>query len=288
MKTWLKHVRGATALLDLRGEEQLDSGIGRALFIQTRTHIIAGCYQTKSPIPDVLTKLTQKSRNRSANLLDDLTLIVFQFCNVRAVSPFHPLKTQSEATTRAIIAGYTSIGQALTNWEDGLPSSFLSLTLPVSRASSDVLSEQYEVYEDIWTAGIINNYRANSILVHEALISQLSFLRDRYYHNLNEVLDLEDGISQSRRRILSLIESICASVPYLLHTSCAVAGIGLLVPLYVSAQISPQDAPMSHVTRGWMIGRLEKIGREMGVTQATMLAGLLRQQVEVTDLLKGE
>jgi hypothetical protein len=286
MKSWLKHIKGATALLDLRGEEQLDSEFGRTLFIQARTQIISGCYQTRSPIPDIVVQLSKKCHDRSADLLEDLFLIVFHFCNIRAETPFHPPTTQSGSATRATISSCTSIAQALADWHDRLPAGLLPSTVSTGRTSSDILSEHCDIYEDIWTAGIANNYRATSILVHEALINQLAFLRDHYSHNLNDVLELEDQISHSRSTILSLIDAVCASVPSLLQSNLAAAGVGLLWTLYVAAQISPRAAPLHDATRSWIIGRLEKIGAEMGVRQATTLAGLLHKKVEVTELLK--
>jgi hypothetical protein len=285
MRSWLKHIKGATALLELRGEEQLDTEFGCTLFTQARSQIISGCYQTRSPIPDIAIQLSRKFRNGRVDPLEDLNLIVIQFCNIRAVTSFHPPATQSESTTRATIGRYTSIAQALADWHDGLPATFSPSIVSTSSASSEILSEYYDVYEDIWTAGIANKYRTHSILVHEALINQLDFLRDRCLHDINEVWELEDQISHSRSTILFLITSVCASVPSLLLSNFAAAGVGLLWTLYVSAQISPRAAPLHDATRNWIIGRLEKIGAEMGVRQATMLAGLLQQKLEVTDLL---
>ncbi|KAK5281075.1 hypothetical protein LTR20_002464 [Exophiala xenobiotica] len=286
MTTWLNHVKGAAALLDLRGEEQLDSELGRSLFIQARTYIIASCYLTRSPIPDIVIQLSQRCRDRSADPLEDLSLIIFQFCNIRAGIPFNPPPNQSESTTRVTAAHYTSVAEQLANWHAGLSPTFLPLIVNVGKGSSDILSEHYDVYEDIWTAAIVNNYRANHLLVHEALISQLAFLRVRYCQDPTELLKLEDQISRSRSTILSLIDAICASVPSLLHTKCAAAGVGLLWPLYVAAQISPRTAPVLAATRVWIIGRLTKIDTDMGLHQAAMLAGLLYEDIEVTELLK--
>ncbi|KAK5474409.1 hypothetical protein LTR43_006403 [Exophiala xenobiotica] len=286
MTTWLNHVKGAAALLDLRGEEQLDSELGRSLFIQARTYIIASCYLTRSPIPDIVIQLSQRCRDRSADPLEDLSLIIFQFCNIRAGIPFNPPPNQSESTTRVTAAHYTSVAEQLANWHAGLSPTFLPLIVTVGKGSSDILSEHYDVYEDTWTAAIVNNYRANHLLVHEALISQLAFLRVRYCQDPTELLKLEDQISRSRSTILSLINAICASVPSLLQTKCAAAGVGLLWPLYVAAQISPRTAPVLAATRVWIIGRLTKIDTDMGLHQAAMLAGLLYEDIEVTELLK--
>jgi hypothetical protein len=78
MSNWLNHVKGATALLELRGEEQLDSELGRNLFIQARTYIIASCYQTRSSIPDIVVQLSQRCRDRNADPVEDLNLIVLE------------------------------------------------------------------------------------------------------------------------------------------------------------------------------------------------------------------
>ncbi|MCJ1326311.1 hypothetical protein MMC10_002975 [Thelotrema lepadinum] len=288
MRYWLNHIHGAAALLDLRGEEQLNTDLGRKLFTQTRTQIISACYQTRSPIPSVVIQLSQKIRNSSTDPVEGLVLICFDFVDIRARIPFHPPASQTECTTRATIGSYTSIAQALADWHDGIPAKYLPSTVSTDSASSELLSQTYDVYEDIWTAGIANNYRANSILVHEAMISQLYFLQHHYALDLTEALELDEQISRSRLVISSLIDKICASVPYLLQSQSAAAGVGLLWALYISAQIAPRSASLDDVARTWTIRCLDKIGTEMGVRQATTLAGFLRNKVEVTDLFKDE
>jgi hypothetical protein len=290
MKSWLNHIKGATALLELRGEEQLDSEFSRILFTLTRTHIISGCYQTRSPIPDIVVQLSQKHRtqkcdDKSVHQLDDLVPIIFDFCNIRSASPFRPSKSQSESTSRTVISSLSSIARALAKWSDGIATVFAPSIIPTKISNPDVLSEHFEIYDDIWTAAFVNYYRTNSILVHEALISQLLFMRDNYCLDLDELLELEGQIALSRSMIISLVDAVCASVPGLLKSDLAAAGVNLLWTLYVSAQISPQTAPLPVATRSWITGRLEKIGKEMGVRQATTLAMILHQQGEVTELL---
>jgi hypothetical protein len=282
----LTHIKGATALLDLRGEDQLDSELGCSLFIQARTQIIAGCYQTRTPVPDIVVKLSlsQRSSNRILDLVRDIIPSVSHMCNTRAEIPFTPPPSQSEFTTRATIAHYTSVAQTYANWYTSLSTGFLPITLSASSADPDVLSGYYHVYEDIWMTGLANNYRANSIIVHEALISQLCFLQSHYAHDVNEILELEDQIAHSRSRVLSLVDAVCASVPALLQTKSAAAGVGLLWVLYLSGQISPWIVPIPDSTRTWIIRRLEKIGTEMGVRQATTLAFLLREKLEVPEI----
>jgi hypothetical protein len=293
MKSWLNHIKGATVLLELRGEDQLDSEFRRILFTLTRTHIISGCYQTRSPIPDIVVQLSQKYRgqkcdDKSVHQLENLVPIIFDFCNIRSVTPFRPSKSQSEFTTRTVISSLSSMAHALAKWSDGIAAVFAPSIIPTESSDPNILSEHFEIYDDIWTAAYVNYYRTNNILVHEALISQLLFMRDNYRLDVDELLELEDQITQSRSIIMSLVDGVCASVPGLLQSELAAAGVNLLWALYVSAQISPKTAPVRVATRSWIIGRLEKIGTEMGVRQATTLAMILHQQGEVTDLLKDD
>ena len=284
MKSWLKHINGATALLELRGEAQLESEFGRTLFAQARTQIIAGCYQTRSPVPQVVVQLSEKCSSMSTDPLENLNSIAFRLCNLKAATSFHPPSTQSESTTRIIIARCTSIAEALTAWHAGLANTFHPTTVFNNNKFPDILSSYHDIYEDIWTGGINNNYRANSILVHETLINQLLFLLDKS-SNISEILSLKSQLSQVRATIIDLVDAVCASVPNLLQSHFAAAGVALLWPLYLSGQISQRTAPLPATTRAWIIGRLEKICKEMGVRQAGMLAGLLRQRIEVTELL---
>jgi hypothetical protein len=41
MASWLQHMRGAMSLLKLRGDQQLETHIGRRLFVQMRTNVVS-------------------------------------------------------------------------------------------------------------------------------------------------------------------------------------------------------------------------------------------------------
>lgn len=55
---WETHIQGATALLELRGQEQFSSERGGQLFIQLRTQIVSGVlslFQLAHQSPSLLT-----------------------------------------------------------------------------------------------------------------------------------------------------------------------------------------------------------------------------------------
>ena len=41
MDAWTKHVTGAASLLDFRGKEQLETEIGRQLFVHLRSQVVS-------------------------------------------------------------------------------------------------------------------------------------------------------------------------------------------------------------------------------------------------------
>lgn len=68
MRDWLKHVRGASALLDFRGREQLGTPLGRRLFRDSRAQILSQCFLTRSAVPDTVIRLSRECQKCSGTL----------------------------------------------------------------------------------------------------------------------------------------------------------------------------------------------------------------------------
>lgn len=138
------------------------------------------------------------------------------------------------------------------------------------------------------TAALVNNCRVIAILVHEIVLNQIAYLdfqspivprrvnADNRTSSLGYQSQIHQQIKSSQETILELIKLICASIPFLLDYECcasvaplksqslhprAAGGNAVIWPIYVAAQI-PFVSPL---TRAWTIGRLNKIGTEMGV-----------------------
>lgn len=65
MKDWADHVRGAAALLKLRGREQFHSSFTRRMFLQATTSVLASCMQRSIRLPQHV-----------VDMLDDLSEIM--------------------------------------------------------------------------------------------------------------------------------------------------------------------------------------------------------------------
>ena len=281
MRDWLKHIKGASALLELRGKGQLKSELGRRLFEHLRTQILQQCSLTRTPLPQTVIYLSRECPKYGRNPADDLVLISANYLKLRAERPFCPLPSDSELVSMDIIHRCKVLAEKLEAWRDNLPTELLPVSVHVSSPNPDVLGNYYDVYHDIWTVGLMNNQRKVTLLVHELAVTRLLHLQRKCLLSVNEV----HRIQELRVAALDNIDMICASVPFLLRSGHVEAVTNVLWPLYVSAQMEPRMLNVSSATRSWIVERMRKIGNEMGVKQAIYMADLLVQQQEVTELL---
>lgn len=149
-----------------------------------------------------------------------------------------------------------------------------------------------------------SSQQARRILIsnnsHEIVLDHLDVLRTSYSQNSDPyaIYSLPPRYAyqahHSKSVILDLINDICASIPYLLSYDPedppdppskrgphAAGGNAAVWPLYVAGQLD--ICPTS--TRTWILGRLHKIGTEMGVRQAITLEKVLRSGREVLKLM---
>jgi hypothetical protein len=312
MRAWLKHISGATALLELRGKQQLDTEIGRRLFAHLLTQIVNFCILRRKPIPSTVLELSGVCpaiyEGVPTDLATKIMAINAKLCSLRAKIGHRP-QTISPITAKSIISEALSIAADLDDWHIDLPQDRFSFTtVKMYSPTPEVYSDYYHVYRDLSSASLVNNSRVILILVHEIILTQLSYIRRQSPQEFNEQSgynrtslpsyadQIQRQIKSSQKTILDLIDLICASVPFLLdYEYCASAmptqseplhpraagGNAAMWPLYVSAEISF----VRNSTREWIIGRLNKIGGEMGVQQANTMVGFLLQRKEVTDVL---
>jgi hypothetical protein len=309
MRAWLKHINGATALLELRGKQQLESELGRRLFAHLRIQIVNSCILTRTRIPSAIIELSQMYSAIDEGVQNDpatkLTAIHVRLCSLRAKIGHRPSSSPTMGP-ESIISEALSIAANVNDWHSELPlDHFPTSTVMICSPTPDVFSDYYHIYRDSSTAALMNSVRTVLILVHEIILTQVSYLQRPSPEELDGrsscnrttspyyTAQINEQVKRSQTTILDLIDLICASVPFLLdYEPCASAtpkpahprpagGYTVMWPLYVAAQIS--FIPSS--TRAWIIGRLNKVGAEMGVRQATILAKFLLQRKEVTDVL---
>ncbi|KAI1608576.1 hypothetical protein EDD36DRAFT_103910 [Exophiala viscosa] len=281
---WLKHVQGASTLLGLRGKQQLSTELGRRLFEDVRIQILTLCSLTRTPIPQAVLDLSNECWSHVRDPADELVLISTDFWKLRSERPFHPRSSDSETVDREIVFRCTPLLAELIAWRLHLDPGSSPRRVSIIVPRSDVLRGYYDVYEDAWTAALLNQYHRLSLLVQELAVTRLLNLQRKHLLSLNETLQIAD----LRIDMIAHIEAICASVPYVLETGRIEGGRSLLWPLYICGQLNPKTLPMESGTRDWIVGRLSAIGSGMGVRQALFLKDVLVSQQEVTEVLTQE
>ena len=199
--------------------------------------------------------------------------ILTRLCALRAM---RKLETYNDP---AVLIIAKSIDADLVEWVDAIPP-WLRYTTKTSDDTENVLSGFYHVYPNLWIVGGYNLYRCARILMHELIVHWL----DR-----SSADDLQQR--QSSEAILAKLNAdICASVPCIFgqiakngppnasYSPKAATGTWVLWPLYLAATMNSATP----TTRAWVITQLDRLGRIMGLQQATTLAAVLRTQKELT------
>ncbi|PVH77619.1 hypothetical protein DL98DRAFT_495253 [Cadophora sp. DSE1049] len=299
METWTRHITGASALLQVRGKEQLSTPIGYRLFIHLRTQIITNCLLRHATVPDIISEWSQDLDFETAEQAAATTLsnLAIRYCNLRAsMTAFRDYSDPDR-----IISTACALDAEYEMWARTCPIQYIYQTVTLSEGVDDIFSDYYHVYPSIWTGAIWNNYRSARILVNGLILDQLKYL---YQTNPESSLLWEDHcfdqnqILASTNTLLQLCHDICASVPYFLgysHDSSGLRGQPpkcvngnlLLWPLYTVGE----SGVISDVMRIWVAGRLQWITDVMGIRQAAPLAhSVVKRQEHLLwkpDLIEG-
>ncbi|KAJ5915930.1 hypothetical protein N7454_010837 [Penicillium verhagenii] len=288
---WMKHMEGATQLIEFRGVDQLGRREGLDLFTQLRAQIHIGkIYQEKysSPLLFQLSEDAMKYRDLNDHIIDELGLEVIRLSNFCA-----SMKDGSVTDPGEIIRNALIIDANLTSLFLSVPASWNYRTVkvplydgePITRA---VWGDSYHIYGSLAASSMWNNYRSARILVHELIIDTVKALDAsaedtdrRQQHAL---------ASQSRVIAHQLVEDICSSVPFNLGAGTeaddgndieasapfqvtAAGGFSLMWPLLIAGNSGLACKEL----RQWIINCLDKIGHSMGINQALAMAHLLRR-----------
>ncbi|KAK0507284.1 hypothetical protein JMJ35_010322 [Cladonia borealis] len=277
LRSWTNHIHGAKAIARIRGREQLQSPLGRQIFSYLRNQLVIDCIQRRLVVPPEIIEWseyaseleTDPGRVRESAMFPILT----RLCALRA------MRKSETYNDPAVLTIAKSIDADLVEWVDAIPP-WLRYTTKTSDDTENVLSGFYHVYPNIWIVGGYNLYRCACILMHELIVHWL----DR-----SSVDDLQQR--QSSEAILAKLSAeICASVPCIFgqiakngppnvsYSPKAATGTWVLWPLYLAATMNSATP----TTRAWVITQLDRLGRIMGLQQATTLAAVLRTQKELT------
>ncbi|KAJ5365711.1 hypothetical protein N7517_008597 [Penicillium concentricum] len=286
--SWTNHINGATALLDIRGPDQLKTNAGLRLFLHLRYQIIVSCLQRDARVPESLLECTKlaiflQPAEAHGNLL---TMIIAKLSNLRS-----DIRTNTYENDREIISAASAIEADLIAWLAALPPEFnytthvkspFDFTFQKRFRGISPYDDQYHVYPTQWVCTSWNQYRSARIIVSEIILSRVWQLSDSSsLASLSEEFRLH--CRTLRLTIRRLAVEICRSVPYHLNTyqterdpnlpppESYLGGLVLLWHLFVAGVV---ENPR-HGLRRWVVKCLESIGHTMGIDQALAVADIV-------------
>ncbi|RLL97115.1 hypothetical protein CFD26_106349 [Aspergillus turcosus] len=299
IEKWTNHLRGAAAILELRGPEQVQNEEGLKLFVQLRFLIITSCLQLAVHVPQSVLEcapLGMFLRPQTEAYGDRLIYIIGQLANLRA-----DVRLKYMTKAQEILAAAYDIEAELLAWLASLPPEFSYSTVEntLSDAAFKKLcrgilpyNNRYHIYNDLWICHTWNQYRCARVMVSEII---LSCLRRLFVKSAGARIpsELQSQFRKIRSLSRQLAAEVCASVPYHfgigntgeIHSDSVpineshTAGLVLLWPLVVAGATEGKNHPL----RKWGIDCLRLIGHGMGIDQALALIDVLETEAGVFD-----
>ncbi|KUJ22130.1 uncharacterized protein LY89DRAFT_778446 [Mollisia scopiformis] len=169
LKEWTEHINGAATLVKIRGRNQLKDRWSRGLFIHATSHVAVSCMQRDAAMPPQLVEL----RAEALKLLPVDPGYQYLGTNDALTTFRNALKTGAIKDPEAVIARALTIDKDLVRCFIDVPHGWMYETVFTETDCEVVFDGSYDVYFDHWTAQLWNAMRANRIMLHETIRSQL-------------------------------------------------------------------------------------------------------------------
>jgi len=257
------------------------------------------CIIRRVPIPREIfdwTMLAMQHESVDQAATSALVFVMIQFSELRTNLGIPEYANNSGR----VVSDALEIDEMFIEWALNVPASFLRIPIHIAEPDEEVFADYYDVYHDVFTAGVWNNFRSIRIMLHEILIEHLVVLCSNPEHipaNRELLSSYKGQIFTSKSVICTLTHEVCASVPFHFNYHLrdienfgerpavkSLAGYLLMWPVYTAAVAGRVSAQM----REWIAGRLKDIGDVMGVRHAYALGAMagVKKEMSVVALEK--
>ena len=278
ISSWMSHINGALALVELREGPPLQNHAGLQLSVRLSTNLIISCVAGKSPVPPALIKL-RSDLEPYLNKEDPkwlLSGLVVKYANLRGAIEDGCLSNSN------VIARATALDFEFMSLAKCMPSTWLYSTTYLEEASERVLERHWDMYPDHFTAQGWNVIRVMRILLNDMI---------RTYW-LSHEKEYPSGVSSTRStsvimtsHIDVLAKDICATAPQSMGyanptrktkaftTTQRLRCYTLLFPLYVAALYSSSATQI----KPWVIKQLRFMSDVIGIRNASIVVEILER-----------
>jgi len=218
--------------------------------------------------------------------LTDMVDVIIKVANFRA----DMVSRQDQRNSAFIVSEVLALDAQLIDWASSRTSGYGYQVVSIPKRTMEVFKSHFFLYSSVRVAATWDNYRCTRIMLHETLISRLTYL-SQLHSNLDLERQLyESQIETSRLLIQSMARDVCASVPFYFDfhkrklnsptdnplKTKAINGNFLLWSLHAVVVAGNMEESM----RLWILGRIQAINEAMGIRHASALVKLLRARRE--------
>ncbi len=275
--SWMSHINGALALVDLRKEPLLQNYTGLRLSARLSTNLLISCVAANCPVPPALVKLRADlepflNKDDPKWRISGLTV---KYANLKGAIQDGCLPSS------IIITRATELDSEFMLLGNHMPSAWLYSTTCLEESSERVFEQRYDTYPDHVVTQGWNVLRVMRILLND-MIRSVHASRDT---KSSQKTSLSRSASIMTGHIDVLAKEICASAPQFTgkdsttprhkanRTTQRLRSYALLFPLYVAGLYASSATQV----KPWIIRQLRFMANDMGIRNAGVVAQILER-----------
>ena len=288
-ESWVRHVKGAAALVVARGKAQFTTPNSILLFNQVRADMSAACVQAIQPFPEDMRELQEEAtKHVDTSSAFWLIGVLATRCNTlfADVTKNNQIVPESEfipwpyflQEAIALEADFQDVLALLAIQEP-----YTTTVQPCGDTDYMIYNGRYDIYETSWAIRIWNNSRLLEIIVCEVVCWLINKILLRELLQPDQAIKLKLKLQDSLQIMSMRGQEILASVPQGLgyisvsespsHAdSCSNASVSGGYMMTWSLYTVGRSPVVDDATREWIIKQLETISKSAGVAMALQLS----------------
>ena len=275
--SWMSHINGALALVDMRKEPLLQDYTGIRLSARLSTNLLISCVSANSPVPPALVKL-RADLEPFLNIDDPkwrISGLVVRYANLKGAIQDGCIHS-SDIITRA-----TDLDCEFMLLAKDMPPRWLYNTTHLQESSDRVFEQHYDTYPDHMIAQGWNVLRVMRVLLNDMIRVEYASRGTKSFNNTS----LYRSSSSLTVCIDDIAKEVCASVPQFTNHEKTIPRIKvhcttqrlrcytLLFPLYVAGL----HASAATRIKPWIVNQLRFMSKEMSIRNASVIADVLER-----------
>ncbi|KAE9365950.1 hypothetical protein N431DRAFT_430125 [Stipitochalara longipes BDJ] len=294
IKDWSEHIKGAAAVIKLRGPDQIKSPAGRRLLVHVTAYLMIACMNKGIALPthmiEYMTAAIELVKTPDPAFVIQETMMRFSTLNAEMVQ-------QKLTDKETILAQCLELDAKLLTIQTNVGPGWEYTTVFTEEKSEHVFNGRYHIYHDYWMSQMWNTLRTARILINEVIrntllagfstsppafssaeySAQFQISTDTIYEMQADILyTVPQHIGYfptGGKHFQTLTEVDQSQLPNIKMSS----GAFLIWPLWLAGIL---DVSTEEI-RQFVKSNLDFIGTTMGINQAHVLADVLESKKSI-------